>query len=510
MSNFKQKRQTYKLEVNVPDVGIQLDQLEAILSGQFKASKGQSTNQNKNQNQNLQMNVNQQENYAQSLTLDKKQVHIEKNGEDTTELLFPAFRQEIVDIKQELKLGEVNSTVLLPNPVHGISAISQAADDKMKELGITDICVDNLPKMEQGRFYLKPVYLKAVYVEKELDEDWNGYLIDGKLENGKCIADHCHQFYQVHSNRMDEHNIQGEHFQLCYDDGVDQREILATSDDIFAPYTREPSVQSWYEDYTQFSDIDFVDDQSGQGIFSEKQWLSFIRKEPEKITKSDLKRFYTLVDKDQNPQLLTENQKLLISDMLKANIPLHVLFQAYGAKGITRLVSWYDMVLARLSKNPFELKEITNSLTDRQKLVQALDHWEVFEVEALKLVQSPDTISLLSVLDQNQWVRSIKQVNYFAKEITKLSDQLKSYQLPPLSVRIDWVDLDQANQASQIDYGLLADFIAIMDQGERSVVLYRLLEVLKRVDNPQQVIDQFILNDATTTSEALKSVFSEH
>ncbi|MDB2592234.1 hypothetical protein N9Y17_00810 [Gammaproteobacteria bacterium] len=510
MSNFKQKRQTYKLEVNVQDVGIQLDQLEAILSGQFKASKGQSTNQNKNQNQNLQMNVNQQKNYAQSLTLAKKQVHVEKNGEDTTELLFPAFRQEIVNIKQELKLGEVNSTVLLPNPVHGISAISQAADDKMKELGITDICVDNLPMTEHGRFYLKPVYLKSYYVEKELDEDWNGYLIDGKLDNGKCIADHCYQFYQVHSNRMDEHNIQGEHFQLCYDDGVDQREILATSDDIFAPYTREPSVQSWYEDYTQFSDIDFVDDQTGQGIFSEQQWLSFIRKEPEKITKLDLKRFYTLVDKDQNPQLLAENQKLLISDMLKANIPLHVLFQAYGAKGITRLVSWYDMVLAHLSKNTFEIKEITNGLRDRQKLVQALDHWEVFEVEALKLVQSPDTISLLSVLDQNQWVRSIKQVNYFAKEITKLSDQLKSYQRSPLSVRIDWVYLDQANQESQIDYGLLADFIAIMDQGERSVVLYRLLEVLKRVDNPQQVIDQFILNDATTSSEALKSVFSEH
>jgi hypothetical protein len=546
MSNFKQKRQEYKLEVNVPAVDIQLDQLEAIMSGHFKASKGQSTNQNKNQNQNLQMNVNQQRNYAKSLRLDKKQVHIEKNGKDTTKLLFPAFRQEIVNIKQELKLGEVNSTgllpnpvhgisaisqaaddkmkelgitdVLLPNPVHGISAISQAADDKMKELGITDICVDNLPMTEHGRFYLKPVYLESYLVKKELDEDWNGYLIGGKLDNGKCIADHCYQFYQVHSNRMDEHmhsnrmdehNIQGEYFQLCYDDGVDQREILATSDDLFAPYLSEPSMQSWYEDYTQFSDIDFVDDQTSQGIFSEQQWLSFISKEPEKITKSDLNRFYALVDKDQYPQSLTENQQLLISDMLKANIPLHVLFQAYGAKGITRLVSWYDKMRGCLSKKSFELTEITNSLRDRRKLVQALDHWEVFEVEALKLVQSPDTISLLSVLDQNHWVRSIKQVNYFAEEITKLSDQLKNYQLPPLSVYADWVDFDQTNQESQVDYGLLADFIDVMDQGDRSVVLYRLLQVLKRVDNPQQVINQFILNDDISI-EDLRSVFSEY
>jgi len=163
MQNNQLRRQAYKGSSDQTKVNINLKKLKTVLLGSAEVSKNQATNQNKNQNQNQQVNVNQQKSYAQSLKLAKKQVSVEKNGHDTSELLFPEFRKEITQIKKDLSLDEENKTVLLPNPVHGISAISKDAKDKMETLNIEDICVTNLPILDEGRFYLKPSLFKKIH-----------------------------------------------------------------------------------------------------------------------------------------------------------------------------------------------------------------------------------------------------------------------------------------------------------------------------------------------------------
>ncbi|MDB2592825.1 hypothetical protein N9Y17_03895 [Gammaproteobacteria bacterium] len=482
--------------------------MNTVLLGSAEVSKNQATNQNKNQNQNQQVNVNQQKSYAQSLKLDKKQVSVEKNGHDVSKLLFPEFRQEITDIKPDLHLDEKNQTVLLPNPVHGISAISKDAKDKMDALNIKDICVTDLPVLDEGRFYLKPVYLKNYIVkDKKLDEKWNGYLVDGKKNQwGDVASEHQYQFCEVHLHSDDPENIKGEYFQLCYDTGVDQRKKLADSDEIFAPiYSQLEETKN--SEYDQFNDIDSSSDQSNQPIFSEEEWLDFIKNNPHELKQADIDKFNRLIEKDQSSIALTSDQKDKITQSLKANIPLHVIFQAYGAKGVIRLADWYSSRQQRLTS------ELQESLTNQNKLSQALESWNVFEVESGQLMQHPERIKLLSVMDQSPWVTSIKQVNRFSESIQSISNNLKDYSQPGLTFsgpNDEWDMCGDQPSSNPIDYTNLVGILTEIDVKRRSLVLYRLLEVLERVDNPQEVINQFILGGNIQPSQNLPSVFSEY
>jgi preprotein translocase subunit SecA len=507
MQNNQLRRQAYKGLSDHTKVSINLKKLKTVLLGSAEVSKNQATNQNKNQNQNQQVNVNQQKSYAQSLKLDKKQVSVEKNGHDTSELLFPEFRKEITHIKKDLSLDEKNQTVLLPNPVHGISAISQDANNKMKELGITDICVTNLPILDQGRFYLKPVYLKNYIVkDKQLNKKWDGYLVYGKKSQlGNVASEHQYQFCKVHLNSDDPENIKGEYFQLCYDKGVDQRKKITDSDEIFAPiYSQLHEIKNGQ--YLQFNDIDPLSDQDNQPIFSEQEWQNFIAKKTDQLKQVDIDKFNRLIEKDQSSIALTSDQKNKISQSLKANIPLHVIFQVYGAKGVIRLADWYSSNQQRLTS---ELKE---SLTNQNKLSEALETWNVFEVELGQLMQHPERIKLLSVMDQSHWVTSIKQVNRFAESIQSISNNLKDYHQPGLtfSQQNSWDMCEDESSSNPFDYTSLVEMLDAIDVNSRSLVLYRLLEVLKRVDNPQEVINQFILGGNVKSSQNLPSVFSEY
>jgi|GEM_PF-6020211 preprotein translocase subunit SecA len=507
MKNNQSRRQAYKGSSDQTKVNIKLKRLNTVLFGSDEVSKNQATNQNKNQNQNQQVNVNQQKSYAQSLKLAKKQFSVEKNGHDTSELLFPEFRQEIDNINQDLQLNEVNQTVLLPNPVYGISAISQDANNKMKELGITDICVTNLPILDQGRFYLKPVYLKKyIFKDKKLDKKWNGYLVDGKNQGYGVTAEHQYQFCEVHLNSNNPTNIKGEYYQLCYDVDVDQRKKLADSDEIFAPINSQLE-EIKNSEYDQFNDIDSSSDQSNQPIFSEKEWLDFIKNNPHELKQADIDKFNRLIEKDQSSIESTLDQKNKIPQSLKAKIPLHVIFQAYGAKGVIRLADWYSLNQPSLST---ELKE---SLTDQNKLSQALESWNIFEAESGKLMQHPERIKLLSVMDQTDWVTSIKQVNRFAESIQSISYKLKDYHQQGLTfsrLNDQWDLYANESSSSPVDYISLIEVLNKIDVNRRSLVLYRLLEVLKRVDNPQEVINRFILVNNEKSNKKLPSIFSEY